>query len=167
MTMTDDAPCCPPDLSWPSAIRSGCFLEDSIHCRVRYSTSAGQGGNLIRACLLCSLTCANFHVCPADQSPSVLWHTRSVNQSNTNIDNRAEPISSVLKGLWWSKMKESIISVVSSSAAVIWPFLFTLCIVNLSVITGFISDKILSNSQIIFQSWEKLRESPIIELCDR
>lgn len=104
----DDPPCCPSDLSWPSAIRSGCFLEDSTHCSIRYSTSAGQGGNLIKACLLCSLTCANFHVCPADQSPSVLWHTRSVSQSNTNIDNQAEPISSVLKDYDEAKWKSPL-----------------------------------------------------------
>lgn len=73
--------------------------------------------------LLCSLTCTNFHACPADWSPSVLWRTRSVNQSNTNIDNRAKPISSILNGLRWDKTKESFILVVSSPAAVVWPFL--------------------------------------------
>lgn len=72
--------------------------------------------------LLCSLTCTNFRACPADWSPNVLWRTRSVNQSNTNIDNRAKPISSILNGLRWDKTKESFILVVSSPAAVVWPF---------------------------------------------
>lgn len=73
-----------------------------------YSPSAGQGGNLIRAHPLCRLTCTNFRAFPAVWSPSVLWHTPTVSQSNTNIDNQAKPISSILTGLWWGETKETI-----------------------------------------------------------
>lgn len=119
------------------------------------------------AYLLCSLTWTNFHACPADWSPRVLWHAPSVSQSNTNIDNQAKPIRSVLKGLWWSKMKESIISLVSSSAAVIWPFHMNLWHHKRHCNCKFYFRLNIVQFWLFFRL--NLRGSPIIELvvCDR